>query len=256
MIIDAVLNPAEIALLPGRDLSATSCVVFDVLRATSSMLTGLAHGVLEIRPARTIEEAWELKAEFPEAILGGERHGERIDGFDVGNSPFEYRELAGKTVISTTTNGTLALRACERAERVWVGALVNLAALAEAVRAARPERLLLVCAGTFADFALEDAYAAGRLISLLHGEGTLTDSALAAWAVARMFPEPAEALRSAKNGRALAAKGRDPEVLWCAAESCFEVVGSMREGVIRALPPAGTAARNAEPVAQNPARAC
>src|SRR4051812_30224806 len=129
MHIDVVLNPAEIALLPGRDLSATTCVVFDVLRATSSMLTALAHGVAEIHPVRTIEEALALKERMPDAVLGGERYGNLIPGFDIGNSPAEYVALAGRSIISTTTNGTVALRACEHAARVLVGAVLNLSAL-------------------------------------------------------------------------------------------------------------------------------
>jgi 2-phosphosulfolactate phosphatase len=239
MLIDVVLNPAEIALLPERDLSATTCVVFDILRATSSMVTALAHGVAEIRPVCSIEEALALKENFPEAVLGGERHGERIDGFDIGNSPFEYRNLAGRTVITTTTNGTVALRACAAAPSVLVGALLNLGAVAAEVRRAKPARLLLVCAGTFAEFALEDACAAGLLIAELEESGELTDSAAAALAVARSYGNPAEALRQARNGRALAAKGRGLEVEWCAQQSRFNILGYMQKGVIRALPSGG-----------------
>jgi len=237
MIIDVVLNPAEIALLPERDLSSATCVVFDVLRATSSMITALAHGAAEIYPVRTIEEALALKGTLPDALLGGERHGEKIEGFSLGNSPFEYRNLAKQTIISTTTNGTVALRACECAGRVLVGAILNLGALEQEIRASAPERLTLICAGTFTEFALEDAWAAGALIAALEGEGELTDSARAALAIAQVFPEPLDALHQARNGRALIAKGRELEVDWCAQVSRFNIVGQMRDGVIRALSP-------------------
>ncbi len=80
--------------LPARDRSApaarpraSTAVVFDVLRATSTMITALAHGAAGIRPVRTIEEAWDLKQKHPAALLGGERHGDVIQGFDLGNSP-------------------------------------------------------------------------------------------------------------------------------------------------------------------------
>jgi 2-phosphosulfolactate phosphatase len=238
MLIDAVLSPAEIALLPQRDLSGATCVVFDVLRATSSMITALAHGAAEIHPVRTIEEALALRAgPLPNAILGGERHGERIEGFDVGNSPLEYRDLAGRAIISTTTNGTIALRACEGAGRVLVGALLNLDALAEELLRSQPTEVVLVCAGTFADFALEDACAAGMLIAAL-GEAELTDSANAALAVSCLFPEPLGVLREARNGKVLMGKGRAEEVEWCAQRSRFKVVGSMEKAVIRPLQPA------------------
>jgi 2-phosphosulfolactate phosphatase len=209
-------------------------VVFDVLRATSSMVTGLAHGVTEIVPVRTIEEAREERGRRPEALLGGERHGERIEGFDLGNSPFEYREIAGRAVISTTTNGTIALRACEAAERVLIGAILNLAALAEELRAAAPERVVLICAGTFTTFALEDAWAAGRLIELL-GAAELTDAAQAVRAIAQAQPDPLLALRGARNGKALTANRRAEEIDWCARESTYAVNGEMKGGVIRPL---------------------
>ena len=234
MNIDVVLNPAEIALLHKRDLSRTTCVVFDVLRATSSVITALAHGAREIHPACTIDEARALKAEMPHAILGGERNGEMIDGFDVGNSPFEYRDMAGQAIITTTTNGTVALRACENAEAVLVGAILNIAELAVEIGWREPEELLLVCAGTFEEFALEDACAAGLLVAALP-DAQLSDSAHASVAVTKHFPTPLAALRAARNGRALVAKGRGEEVDWCAQVSRFNVVGLMENAVIRPI---------------------
>jgi 2-phosphosulfolactate phosphatase len=234
-VVDVVLNPAEIALLSQRDLSRATCVVFDVLRATSSMITGLAHGATEIYPVRTVEEAFALKKRMPESILGGERHGDLIAGFDIGNSPLEYLNLTGRKIITTTTNGTIGLRSCEGAARVLVGAILNIDALVLELQQARPPEVVIVCAGTFADFALEDAIAAGILAGAL-GHVEFTDSAYAALALARTYPDPLEALRIARNGRVLVAKGRDEEVKWCAQQSRFNIVGSMEQAVIRPLP--------------------
>ena len=100
MRIDAILSPPEIDLLPQRDLRETVCVVFDVLRATSSIVTALAHGAREIFPAGTIEEALALRSKWPEAALGGERHGGKIDGFDLGNSPAEYAKKPPAKIIT------------------------------------------------------------------------------------------------------------------------------------------------------------
>lgn len=233
MIFDAALNPAEIARLSSVDLTETTCVVFDVLRATSSMITALAHGAEAVHPVCTIEEAFSAKERLPEAVLGGERHGDLIAGFDAGNSPFEYRAFSGRTIISTTTNGTIALRACDGAREVLVSAILNLQAVAAHLKASAPSRILLVCAGTFESFALEDAWAAGRLVDILGG-GECTDAATAVLAVSRLYPDPLEALRAARNGRALVAKGREAEVAWCARESIFDTVGVMKAGVIRA----------------------
>jgi len=235
MHIDAALTPADIALLPQRDLSGTTCVVFDVLRATSSMITGLANGATEIHPVCTIEEALALKQQLPDAVLGGERNGDLIPGFDVGNSPSEYTALAGRRIITTTTNGTVALRACEGAERVLVAAILNLGAVAALLRAQNPKEVLLVCAGTFETFALEDGYAAGLLIGEL-GPVTMTDAARTLERLAVGYADPLSALRAARNGQALAASGRAADVEWCAQRSWYKVVGQMTAAVIRPLP--------------------
>ena len=234
MLIDVALNPAEIARLPQRDLSATTCVVFDVLRATSSMVTALANGAQEIHAVCTLEEAFALRSEMPGLLLGGERDGEKPEGFDFGNSPLEYREARGARIGWTTTNGTIALRSCEHAERVLVGALLNLSAVADELRWADPVDVLLVCAGTHEGFALEDAYAAGRLIAELP-EAALTDSARAMQAVARGFPTSEEALRASSNGRVLVSRRREAEVQWCARESAYSIVGFMDGAVVRPL---------------------
>ncbi len=234
MMIDAALNPAEIALLAKRDLSATTCIVFDVLRATSSIITALANGAAEIYPVSTIEEAFDLREEMPRCLLGGERNGDRIDGFDMGNSPFEYQNVPGAQIVTTTTNGTIALRACERAERIWVGAILNISELVDELRWHEPENVLLVCAGTFESFALEDAWAAGLLVTEFR-DAELTDAARAALALTKLHPTALEALQVSRNGQALLAKKRGAEVEWCAQVSHYKVVGTMESAVIRPL---------------------
>ena len=115
-----------------------------------------------------------------------------------------------------------------------VGAILNLAELADEIAWREPEELLLVCAGTFEDFALEDACAAGLLIAALP-EARLADSAHAALAIAKHFSTPLDALRAARNGRALEKKGRGKEVDWCAQTSRFNMVGIMEQAVIRPI---------------------
>ena len=233
MIIDAVLTPAEIDTLPAADLSSTVCIVFDVLRATSSILTGLAHGAEEIRPVVSIEEALATREMWPDAVLGGERFGDRIDGFDLGNSPLEYCGAGLRRIVTTTTNGTVALRACASAREVWVGALLNMQALGDRLRQTAPERVTLVCAGTFRELALEDVLAAGMLAAALP-EATLTDAAQVARAIYLQHRENiGAALELAKNGRVLLANGRAGDVAWCAQVSRFSLVGILRDGGIR-----------------------
>ncbi len=200
------------------------------------MITALAYGAEAIRPVRTIEEAWEVKKKWPDALMGGERHGERIEGFDLGNSPLEYREnVRGREIITTTTNGTIALRAVERAATVLAGAILNMGALADYLTAQPPPAILLVCAGTFREAALEDILAAGMLISLLPGV-ELSDAGQAALALYRQEARDLTgALRRASNGRVLLGKGREPEIEWCATASMFPLVARMDcDGVVTA----------------------
>ena len=175
--LEVLFTPADFDALKNRDLSDTVCVVFDVLRATTSMLAALRHGATQIHPVKEISEALALRRGLaPEALLAGERDGLRIRAaqtggvdFDLGNSPREFtpERVAGRTIIMTTTNGTRALQACLGARRILAGAFLNLAALAAWIRIQSPRSLLLVGAGTFEQAAYEDTLAAGALGELV-----------------------------------------------------------------------------------------
>ena len=174
--LDVLLSPAEFEGLPEQDLSDSSCVVFDVLRATSTMTVALANGAEAILPCATIGEAIAARESEPGLLLAGERGGQRITAeisggteFDLGNSPREMTRdvVAEKRMAATTTNGTRALKACSGSKAVWIGSFLNLTALGQAIRDANPKRLLLVCAGTGEASALEDALGAGALCDLL-----------------------------------------------------------------------------------------
>ncbi len=240
MKIETILTPAEVALLPSRDLGDTVCVVFDVLRATSTILTALNNGARRVWPVADIAEARALReSRLPDALLGGERGGQRIDGFDLGNSPREYTAatVAGRDLIMTTTNGTVALRACASSGEVHVGSLLNLDALAARLqRTATPEtRLLLVCAGSGRRFSLEDALAAGALLSRLNaGVATAGDDA---GHTARVLYEhyrdalPATLLTT-DNGRRLRQIGLEEDVAWCARVSALDTLAMLIDGAI------------------------
>src|SRR4051794_3921278 len=95
--LEVLFTPAEFALLPQRDLSQSVCVVFDILRATTSMVTALANGAKAILPASQIPEALATARANAGALLAGEREGLRIRAaqtgsvdFDLGNSPREF----------------------------------------------------------------------------------------------------------------------------------------------------------------------
>ena len=176
MKIDAILSPAELPALAKRDLRGTVCVVFDVLRATSTFVTALHHGAKAIVPVSEIAEALALRQRQPDVLLGGERDGVKIctaqtggGDFDLGNSPREYTPeiVRGRTIVSTTTNGTRALRACAGAKMILAASFLNLTATAKFLRQFQPGELLLVCAGTRENMADEDVLAAGALYEIL-----------------------------------------------------------------------------------------
>jgi 2-phosphosulfolactate phosphatase len=218
--LEVLFSPAEYAALRERDLSQTACVVFDILRATTTMLTALANGVSEIVPVGEIPEALALRKKDPDILLAGERGGLRITSqqtggpdFDFGNSPREFtpEKVRGRRIAITTTNGTRALRACAHAAEVHIGSFRNLSALAKCVAASPQPNLLIVCAGTVDESSLEDTLAAGALCDEFSSNPQsairhprLQDSAEIALATyLHHKPNLIAAVSSARNGRKL-----------------------------------------------------
>jgi len=245
--LEVLFTPADYALLPGRDLSAIPCVVFDVLRATSTMLTALASGAHRNFPVREISEALRLRADHPGALLAGERDGMRILSassggvdFDLGNSPREFtpERVAGREIIMTTTNGTRALQACVGARRIFPGAWLNLGALAGRIRSEQAARLLIICAGTYQEAAYEDILAAGALCDLLWAQfepGRISDSAHIARQIYLDAGGDLEGAmrRHARNARRLLAIAelRD-DVAFCLRRDILDFTPELRDGAI------------------------
>jgi len=213
MKIEAILTPAELPALAKRDLRGVVCVVFDVLRATSTFVTALHNGAKAIVPVSEIAEALAFRQKQPDVLLGGERDGVRIRAaqtggidFDLGNSPREFtpEKVRGKTIVSTTTNGTRALRACTGANTVLAASFLNLTATVNFIKKLRPGNVLVVCAGTRENTALEDVLAAGALCEILSGE--FSDSAeIARRIYAQAKPDLLATVRTSENARRLLA---------------------------------------------------
>ena len=211
----------HVAFTPAEAVAAPTGIVVDVLRATSTIVQALAAGYRRVLSCAEIEEAQALR-DVEGGLLAGERACVRIPGFDLGNSPQEFLEPLGDTVILTTTNGTRALvAAAGRCERVLAGSLLNLGAVVEAARSAGGD-VAVVCAGGQGELAMDDAYCAGRIVELLGGE--LTDAAEAAVRLRRSFPSGEEGLRASQSARNLLAAGLESDIAWCARESVLEVV--------------------------------
>jgi 2-phosphosulfolactate phosphatase len=165
-------------LLEPAELRGGVAVMIDLLRASTTIVHALSAGADAVIPCQTVEEAQTAAANLTSAktVLGGERDGVRIDGFDFGNSPAEYTKesVSGKTVVFTTTNGTHALARCREAKRVLISGFVNLTAVAKELQAsALPVHL--VCAGTNGRVTGEDILFAGALADELQPD-SMNDS--------------------------------------------------------------------------------
>jgi 2-phosphosulfolactate phosphatase len=233
-----VVNNLSICYLPAQWLALDEatrresvCVVIDVIRATSTIVAALAHGATGIRPVAGVTEAEQLKAQRPELILAGERHGRALPGFDLGNSPraVNAETVSGREIILTTTNGTQALTACRGARAVVTSSLLNLTATAEKLRALGPPWIVL-CAGFEGDFGLDDAIVAGALAEALDEPSPFT-------ALYRSVRgDLAATLLGSNAGRELVKIGLQDDVPFCAERDRFMLVPLLdANGVLRAV---------------------
>jgi 2-phosphosulfolactate phosphatase len=209
----------HVAFTPSEAATAELGIVVDVVRATSSIAQALASGYRRVLCCAEVEQARALRASLGgDAVVGGERDAIRIEGFDLGASPRELLEPRAETLILSTTNGTRAiLAAAERCDEVLLGSLLNLDAVTRAAGAAG--EVAVLCAGYKGGFAFDDAYCAGRIVTVLDGAEP-TDAAIAAALLAQAFPHALDGL----NARTYGPPGLEADIEWCARESVLDVV--------------------------------
>jgi 2-phosphosulfolactate phosphatase len=229
-------------LIPSRGLAGGTAVIIDILRASSTIITALHQGAARVVPCATPEEAMHVRSTSAPGtvLLGGERGGVRIEGFDFGNSPEEYprQSVEGRVIAFTTTNGTRALFAASAAQKILVGAFLNQLAVVERLeRDHKPTHL--ICAGTNGIITGEDVLFAGAVVSDLlfrFDQGvnsssfwSLNDSAVIAlnnWRMgiseaAGSAISPLESLlRLTEGGRNLTDLGYDSDITLCSQLDC------------------------------------
>ncbi|MFC4639603.1 2-phosphosulfolactate phosphatase [Deinococcus hohokamensis] len=207
-------------------------LVVDVLRATTTAVAYLERGAEGLLLTRTPDVALALRPEGDEGrslVLGGERGGLPIPGFDFGNSPVEAaaQNFTGKTVVMNTTNGTDAAHtAAQTGKHVLLASLTNAHAAARRARSLATEEIAIVCAGTDAHVGLEDVYAAGVLAEYLLalGEFSIDDGARIALTIRRNAGNPIEALSSSAHGERLGGLGLGEDVRYAAQVSTSTLV--------------------------------
>ena len=244
------------SLIEADALKGGTAVIIDVLRASSTMITALQNGANRVIPCGTTDEAFRLRDQSQDGIivLGGERGGVKIQGFDFGNSPAEYSPaaVAGRTVVFTTTNGTKAILKASPAATILIGAFLNRAAIADRLRQEQRDTHL-ICAGTDGIVTGEDVLFAGAVVdelignkvpeSEVSGRWALNDSAVIAWSLwrkkvadvahddtdqedpHRAFCERvALALRDTQGGRNLKSLGYDSDIRLCSQLDQFRII--------------------------------
>ena len=226
----------------GINFSGQTAVVIDVLRATSVITTALENGAREVIPVKTVEEAQNLYAQCDTAktLRGGERNALKIEGFDLSNSPLEYKKkvVEGKTLILTTTNGTNAINNIIGADEVVLACFRNGAAVVEHIvglshRGSRD--IAIVCAGTESHFSLDDGLCAGMIIELLK-QRTEVETDDLGLLLHRFYNESKDNLFGALSGcyhlKRLFTMGFYDDIKFCLETNCVQTVPVLKDGKI------------------------
>jgi 2-phosphosulfolactate phosphatase len=209
----------HVAFTPGEAARVPTGIVVDVLRATSTIVQALDAGYRTVYCCAEVDEAEALRDELGDAVLGGERRGEPLPGFDLGNSPLEYLSPRAAEVVLTTTNGTRAVvEAAANCDLVLVGSMLNLDAVAAAARE-QGEDVEVVCAGFRGGPCEDDGYCAGRIAALIGGEPT--EAAERALELAASHANAEQAFRTIRRLEETVA---EEDLVWCARESVTPVV--------------------------------
>jgi len=222
--IDACFSPF---LYPVYEDKESIVVVIDVFRATSAICTAFFYGADKIIPVATVEEAFEYKKQG--LLAGAERDAVKLDGFDFGNSPYDYMgdHVKGKTIALTTTNGTQAIEAARNAYKVVIGSFLNIDVLCEWL-VKQNRNILLLCSGWKNKFNLEDSLYAGAVterISELSANYKLGDACLTLkYLYEQAKHEPVKYLVHASHKERLSRLGLKKDIRFCLTLNATPVI--------------------------------
>lgn len=220
------------------DLREKSVAVVDVLRSSSTIITAIHNGARQVIPVATVSDAMRLSKDLfdDSTMLCGERQGKLIDGFDIDNSPANYRPetVKDKSILFTSSNGSETILRTKHAKEVVIAGFVNIGAVITAL--ANCEAVVVVCAGNGHHLSLEDALCAGMIVSNLTKPGdVLADGAY--WAkmiYERCADSLLSAIRGSSHGKYLEAEGFGADVTFCATCDVYTDVPRFDGNVIRA----------------------
>ena len=215
-----------------RHVQGKVCVVIDVLRASTTIVVALANGCPEIIPVETPQEARDI-ADKRRCLLGGERNGLRIKGFDFGNSPLEYvsDRISGRPIAFTTTNGTRASRACASSRLLVLASFVNSGRIIRLLEHLDSDTLI-VCAGTRGEPSMEDTVCGGMLLDGLRATGTPeVEEAVSLWKTHK--DDLAGMMKNvSRHGRSLVELGFEEDIDFAAGVDTFNIIPVFENGSI------------------------
>ena len=220
--VDVCLSPDLIHLY---DVSDKVVVVVDILRATSCMTAGLANGVKSITPFENLERCELMKRKG--YLIAGERNGQMVEGFDLGNSPFDYMQdhVKGEKIAVTTTNGTVAIERSRKANEVIIGSFLNITAVANYIKK-QSRGVLIVCAGWKGRINLEDSLFAGALVDKLMSDFDLDSDAplLARASYLHMEKDLLKRIQNSSHAKRLSKLDIVTDITFCLKHDEYDVV--------------------------------
>lgn len=222
-----------------NELNNRNAVVIDTLRATSTIITALSNGCREVVPVEEVESARAMSKEMytNQYLLGGERGGVLIDGFNLANSPFEYTKevVSGKTIIMSTTNGTRALKKAAAAHKTIVCGLINATAVADYLIKDNLD-VAIICAGTEGKYTIEDSLTAGMLTSVISKrvETSIDDMSYVSEVLYDKYKDDLyKAMDKCVHANFLKSIGFDEDIKYCLSPDRYDIVPFYEKGVIK-----------------------
>ena len=234
MKIDIIISADDIK---EDKIKGKSVVVIDVLRATSVIVTAISNGCKKVIPVVDVDAAREIASKDRNMyLLGGERKALKIEGFDFSNSPLEYKAsiVNGKTVVMTTTNGTRAIKGSTAAKNIIIGAMINAKAVSDRLKELNND-VVIVNAGTYGQFSIDDFICAGYIISLLNEKSSLefTDIATTALYVYEQNKDITSFIKYASHYNVIKDLGLYEDLKYCCSKNITDVVPEYIEGIIK-----------------------
>lgn len=241
--LDVAFFPGE---LDAKSFHGSLAVVIDVVRATTTIITALAQECAFVLPVLHVEDVFDVSQRYAgqvPVLLGGERGGKRVAGFDLGNSPREYTAAVvnQKGLIFSTTNGTRTLLALDGASPIVIGAFVNISAVCQYILRYTQEQpthnsVLIACSGVMNSFSLEDTVCAGMFVRQLSTEADALSKTPAATAAEILYAHYQDdllaMLQNSDGGRRVSHIGLASDLVACAEVDAYPIVPHFQEGKI------------------------